>query len=582
MIRLLVKVAFAGLRKRQLATFLTIVLSATLSAVVVMALEVGETARDPWQRTFDAANGAHVLALVPTRADAEAIGRRAGVNQASAPLPSILARVGDPTRDIGVQLTALGTKPTVNAPVPALTSLPSADSVVLERSFAQALGLRDGASITVIKDGRTVNLRVIATAVLPSQPRFPRSNPGLAWTSPSTLQALEPDTTQWHWTAAVRLQDPGAAGQFAADVNAAVADAYVVTWPEQRTEALLDTQLTTLALSTYALVLVVVALAIVVILVGARARQQYREIGLLRAVGLTPRQVAGVFVIESVALGAVGVLIGFGAGALLAPTLAASTAETLLGSPVVQANPWHILVTGAPVLLVLTLGTWVSTRRRSRLGVAAAIQAATSAPASRSRLVRSVARLIRATPVDIGLRSLAAARSRAFTLAAALVVTGSAVVFALSMQASLDAAPPGQISDVPDGLPLLVYTLDVLLLVIVLLSLIAVALLTVREHLREYGVLKTLGFTPGQVTLSVVSGHAVLSLGAGLLSIPLGIGLYVAVFAAAGGDSKDRVIAPWTWLGLVVIGVVLLAAASISLPARIATRTRVAEILRYE
>jgi ABC-type lipoprotein release transport system permease subunit len=54
------------------------------------------------------------------------------------------------------------------------------------------------------------------------------------------------------------------------------------------------------------------------------------------------------------------------------------------------------------------------------------------------------------------------------------------------------------------------------------------------------------------------------------------------VFAASGGDSKDRVIAPWTWLGLVVIGVVLLAAASISLPARIATRTRVAEILRYE
>jgi hypothetical protein len=45
----------------------------------VLALEVGATARDPWRRTFDAANGAHVIATVPSKAcyDGVALTRRA-------------------------------------------------------------------------------------------------------------------------------------------------------------------------------------------------------------------------------------------------------------------------------------------------------------------------------------------------------------------------------------------------------------------------------------------------------------------------------------------------------------------------
>ena len=136
-------------------------------------------------------------------------------------------------------------------------------------------------------------------------------------------------------------------------------------------------------------------------------------------------------------------------------------------------------------------------------------------------------------------------------------------------------------TDVPDSLPILVYTLDVLLLAIATLSLVAVALLSVRERMREFGVLKTLGFTPRQVTLSVMTGHALLALLAGVLSVPLGIAFYVAVYAASGGSSEDRV-PPWWWLVLVVVGVVTLASAAISLPARLATRVGVVDALRYE
>jgi hypothetical protein len=88
-------------------------------------------------------------------------------------------------------------------------------------------------------------------------------------------------------------------------------------------------------------------------------------------------------------------------------------------------------------------------------------------------------------------------------LGLALVVTGAAFVFALCVKASLDATRGNGPSDVPDGLPLLVYSLDVVLLLIATLGLIAVTLLAVRERMREFGILKTLGFTPRQITLSL-------------------------------------------------------------------------------
>jgi putative ABC transport system permease protein len=167
-------------------------------------------------------------------------------------------------------------------------------------------------------------------------------------------------------------------------------------------------------------------------------------------------------------------------------------------------------------------------------------------------------------------------------LLAALTVTGAAVVFALCMKASLDARPAGVPSDVPDTLPILVYTLDAVLLVISSLSLIAVALLSVRERLREFAVLKTLGFTPGQINVSLISSHALLALVAALISMPIGIGVYIAAFSTAGGDSADARTAPAAWLAVAALGLVVVATVAVSLPSRRATRIGVAETLRYE
>lgn len=113
-------------------------------------------------------------------------------------------------------------------------------------------------------------------------------------------------------------------------------------------------------------------------------------------------------------------------------------------------------------------------------------------------------------------------------------------------------------------------------------TLVAVALLSVRERVRDYGVLKAIGLTPRQLASSLIGVHAAIAGIAALFSIPAGIALYYAVFALAGGDTADLVIAPWWWLVLVPVATLIMTVAVTSLPARLAAQLPAADALQYE
>jgi putative ABC transport system permease protein len=586
MTALLFRLAFAGIRSRLLASALTIAIAGAAAATIVLALEVRSSGRDPWQQTFDAANGAHVLASVPTQADARAIANLPGVTERGAPVPLVRATLGPPGSPDRADLAGLSGRTAVNRPVLTAGSPLREGGIVLERSLARALGIEVGATLELTTRRGSVDLPVLGTAVVPSQPRYPRRNPGLAWITRATLERIEPDRTHWRWTEALRLANPSAAAAF---IERAAAGGSATTlqsgdlesWQDQRYYALADAQPIELIVTTYTILLLIVAFVVVGILVGARASAQHREIGLLKAAGFTPRQVGAVFAVESAALGFIAAVLGFTLGMLLAPRLAAPSAETLIGSPTIAANPWHILVASCVVIPVLLAGTLTSIRRSTRYTALEAIRAGSSSPL-KSRLARAVTRSFLPLTIGLGLKDLLARRRRALLLAAAIALTGAVVVVALSLDATLDAQPAGEVSDVPDELPLLIYTLDAALLLITATTLVAVTLLSVRERIRDYGVLKAIGLTPTQITSTLVSAHAALAVVASLLAIPLGIGLYLALVRAASGTTEDAVLAPWWSLALIPIGAVLVVVTATSLPARLATRIRTADALRYE
>jgi ABC-type lipoprotein release transport system permease subunit len=586
---MLVRLAFAGIRSRLLASALTIAIAAAAVATIVLALEVRSSGVDPWQRTFAGANGAHVLAVVPSHGDAAAIAELPGVTERGAPVPLTLATVGAPRGAERVQLAGLNRRTPVNVPVSTGGSqLQGGGGIVLERSFAEALGIEIGATLEVTGEHGSVEVPVLGTAVVPSQARYPRSKPGLAWVTRATFAQVEPDRERWRWLEAVRLADPSTAAAFTARAAAALPESAsgsgnlsFEAWQDQRDAALGDAQGTQVIVTMFTVLLLVVAFVVVGILVGARVSEQHRQIGLLKAVGLIPRQVGIAFALESAALGLAAAVLGFALGAVLAPRLAAPSAETLLGSPTIAANPWHIVVAACVVLPVLFAGALLATRRSTRFTVLEAIRAGNSSPPD-SRLGRAVVGRGMPLTIGLGLKDLFARGRRALLLTAAVAITGAVVVTALSLDATLDAQSASEPSDFPDELLVLIYTLDAVLLLVTATTLVAVVLLSVRERIRDFGVLKAIGLTPGQITSTVISSHAALAFVASLVAIPLGIGLYLGLFHVAGDTTEDAVIAPWWSLALIPVGALIVVVGATSIPAWLATRIRAADALRYE
>lgn len=581
----LVRLAFAGLRSRLLASALTVVIGAAAVATIVIALEVRSAGVDPWQRTFAEANGAHVLAFARSRSDAAAVAGLPGVTEHDAPAPQVLADLRSHGSTHRVQLTGSSRRPEVNRPVSTAGSGLGEAGIVLERSFARALGIQVGARIAVAGSSGSVGLPVLGTAIVPSQARYPRSNPGVAWVSPSTFARVEPDRARWRWSEAVRLEDPSAASALAARAAATIpaepGELSFETWQAQRDNALGDAQGTQVIVTMFTILLLVVAFVVVGILAGARAGEESRQIGLLKAVGFTPRQVGIVFALESAALGLVAAGLGFALGAVLAPRLAEPSAETLLGSPTIAASPWHLVVAGCVLIPVLVAGALTSTRRSTRFTVLEAIHAGVPSP-PRARLARAARRLTGPVTVELGVTDFLARGRRAFLLVAAIVITGVVVVSALSLNATLDAQPASKPSDFPDELRVLIYALDTILLVITATTLVAVALLAVRERYRELGVLKAVGFTPGQIVSSIVGANAAVAVLASFVAIPIGIAVYFALVAIASGTTDEAVIAAWWSLALIPVGALLVVVAATSVPAWLATRIHAADALRYE
>lgn len=585
MIFVAVKLALAGTRSRLLPTILMLLIAAAAAATIVAALEVRATGVDPWNRTFDTAHGAHVLANVASNEDALAVASLPDVAERDAPIPTVRSTIQVDGQEMYLFLAGLDGQPKIDAPLLTAGTEPQEGEIVLEGSFADALNLGVGSTLEVLSVKGTLQLTIVGAAISPSQSRFPRQNPGLAWVTRSTFEQIAPDPGKWRWTQAIRLSDSEMAADFTGRAAAVVpaGTASFATWQQQRDDALKDSQPTTVIFTVYTLLLIIVMYSVVTILVGARTARQHREIGLLKAIGFTPRQIGAIFAVESAGVGLVAVGIGFAIGALIAPRLAAPSAETLLGAPTVAANPWHYLIAATAIIPVLLIGTLVAASRGTRQSTLQAMRADTHVVAPHSLAARLVERIRPPLPIGVGLKDLLARRSRALWMASAIVVTATAIVITLMVQAALNSRPSGEISDIPSELPALIYTLDAVLLLITGTTLLTVTLVSVRERVRDFGIMKTLGFTPTAIAASLVGAHGVLAVIASIVSIPIGFGLYLGAYqlATSAGD-ETTAIAPWWWLASVPLVLPIIAVLVASIPARIASQISAADAVRYE
>ena len=190
-------------------------------------------------------------------------------------------------------------------------------------------------------------------------------------------------------------------------------------------------------LLTGATLLGLLALASVTVLVGGRLAEGTRRVGLLKAVGGTPKLVAATFLAENLFLALVAAAVGLLAGWLAAPFISKPEAESRRYSGRAAAHARRGNRSALVAALVVALAsTLVPAIRAARMSTVSALADTPRPPRRRETLVRLSRKL--PVPALFGLRLVARRPRRAILSAASIAVTVMGLVAALAFHAGVD------------------------------------------------------------------------------------------------------------------------------------------------
>lgn len=130
--------------------------------------------------------------------------------------------------------------------------------------------------------------------------------------------------------------------------------------------------------------------------------------------------------------------------------------------------------------------------------------------------------------------------------------------------------------------------LTLVLTAVAALGVFNTVVLNARERRRDLGMLKSIGMTPRQVTVMMVTSMGVLGVVGGVIGVPLGVAVHgvigPAMLQAAQSDVFDFVIdvyQPYVLVLLALAGIAIAVLGAV-IPARSAARTTIAEVLHNE
>lgn len=573
-----------------------VVLTGVATALTLAAV-LGRVASDPWDATWRASGRPHVS--LKSRGSHRPLTALAGQDIAASrmvPDGNTGLRAGRwhvVARLVARHLNGPG------RPVVVEGSAARMDEVLLERSFARAVGVEPGDAIALDTPGGPRRTRVSGLAVVSDRNPYPRTKPGLAFVSPSLLYAIVPSrhrgVTMW-----VRLTDAAAAPALADRLDRrAWGLSSAQSWRDWRSDVDERLRGPRLALALIAALLVLCAAPIVMTLVSERILARSRELAVLRAAGVTPGTLVRLTAVLYGALGAAGGVLGLAAGTLLAPAVAGSADELVTApgraAPALAAALAIVAGTAGLAALAAAVPAWLLGRRPA---AAALVPTAAAGPRRRSRLARAARSARLPLPVVLGAGEAFARRSRALLAIVALGLSVAAVVCALAARADQDAdarrgARPSAAQTAPfTAAPTvspegrrarrIVYAGAMALIALALANLVASLVLALREDRRDAGILRSVGLTARDAALAVTSRQLVLALTAIVVGIPLGLVLWRLGNAIA-LDSAGPITDPSPLALAAAAAATLVASALVTAPlARHAGRAPVTDVLRQE
>jgi putative ABC transport system permease protein len=618
---LVFRLALRDVRQHAAQAALLVVAIAAAAATLTMALALNGVTSRPYAATRAATKGPDVVAYMTSESGAKGLLHAGGVATSSGPFPIASSTIVYDGRTAAVFAEGRDSTPAaVDQPDVLTGGWVRPGGVVIERTFADALGVSVGDRVTL--GGRS--FVVAGIAVTAAQPPYPNlcyftantcsflqiagqnpRNVGVVWTTTKDAIGLTSKANPPVYALNLKLTDPDDANAFAtAHFNAAgggggphgpqqapVGSGLTAHGPQVSTVfstwegiATADGLLVADAQSVLepgAILLALLAIASVAVLVGRRLSEYARRVGLLKAVGGTPRLVALVFLAENLALALLAAIAGLVIGWLVAPLLT-SAGAALIGSPGAPAMSLVVVLRVIGVAVAIALAaTLVPSIRAARTSTVAALNDVRRPPRRRGLLIKVSRRL--PVPVLFAIRLVARRPRRALLSAANIAVTVTGLVAVVAFHADVDRKLAGAKDLTAGGLSDPVINRDEQMLLVITVMLVALAVLnvifttwaTVLDARRSSALMRALGARNRQVTAGLVVAQVLSALPGAIVGIPLGI----ALFEAATHNGTPP---PPLWLVATVLATLAVMAIITVVPAQLGTRQAVAEVLGAE
>lgn len=448
------RVVRSGVGRRRVQTLVIAVatMMAVASAVVAGSLMVAANA--PFDHAFAQQHGAHITAQFASAkastAHIAATGRLDGVTASAGPYPLATIHPVDPGGGHLPTATLAGR----SGPHGAVDDLDlksgrwavKPGEIVLDESFAgPAFPVGSTLKTSDAADARSLKVVGLAESV---------SETAEAWATPAQVRTLasldsrdSPVTSQMLY----RL-DPAGTKEQIADGRKKIAAA-VPSGALLGTQSYLDTKRAAdqgaAPTIPFLIAFGVLGIAMSVIIVGSvvsgTVGTSLRRIGVLKAIGFTPREVVRAYVAQALIPAAVGIALGVALGNLLAVPLLDST-EKAYDTASLSVAWWVDVVVPAVALFVVGVAALVPALRAGRLPTVEAIAVGRAPRTGRGQWAhRAAGRLPLPRAVTYGLAGPFAHPVRAVAMLLAVAFGTVAATFAVGLTASLNAV--GDASD---------------------------------------------------------------------------------------------------------------------------------------
>ncbi|NUS11613.1 MAG: ABC transporter permease [Streptomyces sp.] len=374
----------AAVARRRLQTFVLGVVVLVASGTAVVTLGLAAAVSGPFDKAYNAVNGAHTVAefdrAKATDAQIARTARVPGVEAAAGPYPvAVLRRPTDSGGPFGLPgvFTVVGR----DRPDTAVDTMKVFSGRWAERPGEIVLDLPDGFGGRRLIDQEThvlapggVDLKVVGYATSAS-----RSAGG--WVTPGQAVQLGAATTQMMY----RFRDAGSAAALTADMAAVTAGLPPGSLTGTGSYLTLKARLAA-GPNTYVPFLTafgILGLAVSVLIVGNAVSGAvvagYRHIGIMKALGFTSNQVTAVYLVMVLLPAAVGCAIGTAAGSYLGTSMVRGAFWGISGNSLVAGKtgvpPWvyAVVLLGMPALVAVS--AFLPALRARRLPAARAISA---------------------------------------------------------------------------------------------------------------------------------------------------------------------------------------------------------------